>query len=57
MSTTTHESGHSATPPSAGRPIVSLGELQRAWEAVQSGRFRSSTQPGSAAPTATTSTA
>lgn len=53
---TTNESGHSVAP-STGRPIVSLGELQRAWEAVQSGRFRSSAHPGSADPTATTSTA
>jgi hypothetical protein len=53
MTTTTHETLDQAAGetgrsvgPSTGRPIASLGELQRAWEAVQAGRFRSSTRPG-----------
>ena len=58
MTTATHETveqtagetGRSVTP-RTGRPIASLGELQRAWEAVQAGRFRSSARPGG--PTAT----
>ena len=51
-----HQTGYSVAP-STGRPIVSLGELQRAWEAVRSGRFRSSTLHGCTAATVATSTA
>ncbi|MGY2877202.1 hypothetical protein ACVW00_004392 [Marmoricola sp. URHA0025 HA25] len=53
MTTTTQDPKHDtrtgkAVATGAGRPIVSLGELQRAWEAVQSGRFRSTARPGTA---------
>jgi len=44
MTTTTHETAQPVAT-ETGRPIVSLGELQRAWEAVQSGRFRSTSRP------------
>lgn len=48
MTTTTLETAHEtgqAVPTVTGRPIVSLGELQRAWEAARSGRFRSTSRP------------
>jgi hypothetical protein len=53
MTTTTQETNHDtrtgqAAATRTGRPIVSLGELQRAWQAVQSGRFRSTARPGTA---------
>lgn len=53
MTTTTQETNHVARTGQAvrtetGRPVVSLGELQRAWEAVRSGRFRSSARSGTA---------
>ena len=38
--------------PATGRPVVYLGELQRAWEAVQAGRFRSTARPKTAGHTA-----
>lgn len=43
---------HSDTGAGTGRPVVSLGELQRAWEAVQAGRFRTSARPATAGRTA-----
>ena len=53
MTTTTQETNHDtrtgqAVATGAGRLVVSLGELQRAWEAVQSGRFRSTARPETA---------
>lgn len=54
MTTATHESTHDT---GTRRPIVSLGELQRAWDAVQSGRFRSTTNPGATGHATSTSTA
>lgn len=60
MSTTTDESTRTAgtgATGATGRPIVSLGELQRAWEAVQSGRFRSAARPGTTGRASATSPA
>lgn len=42
MTATTHTAPAAA---STDRPVASLGELQRAWEAVKSGRFRSNVRP------------
>lgn len=50
---TTHTTSYTTVEPTVettsqttGRRVASLGELQRAWEAVQSGRFRTSGRPG-----------